>query len=372
MIAFCLNFLSEAFKTLMRVMISVFLAFEKMVYDAYLTFFSKAAILVLTFGVIEIRFNFISLFAVCSIGNALGFLLSVFILCKHFFRPTIALSGSQLKYLWVESFPMGVNKISQQIYFYIGVFVLKILGDNVAIALFQGPNKLITSFQIIPVAVMTALQPLMSRLGGSRVSSDFEAIYKASFKILVILGLPLATLGPLLSGKIVSIVFGEALRDGTPTLQILFVAVVFIFLDTLMTVVLTSIDRQGLLIIGNVVCIITNLAASLLLVNAYGYIGAAWSALLSYLVLFLTDFYFVTKHLKTVPTREGIGQALTGCLIAGSILYVLLSLNIVFLLLGGCFVYFGTLIVLKAFSSEEIQMFRRAWSSRTGTALKDP
>ncbi len=262
-------------------------------------------------------------------------------------------------YIIKESFPIGICIISQQLYFYIGVFVIRILENEAAVALFQGPNRLVTVSQIIPIALLSALQPLMSRLAVTNTSTPkFEYIYQKSFKFLFIISFPIAVLGMVLANKIILLLLGEGLKGAVNSFQILIWAVNFIFIDALLTFTLILINKQRLLIIGNVICILTNMTLSIILVKKYGYIGASWATLISFGVICSVDFYFVTQNLKCTPLKQGILQPVISSLIAGFILYSFHSLNIVLLFLCGIIIYFGLIWTLKTFTREERQLFR--------------
>lgn len=357
--ALYLNFLSEAMKAFMRVVISVFIAYEKMGYDALLTFLARVIVLISTIVIVYFRLDFIYLFVSCVAGSGIGLLAGLFILFKKFLVPKADIHLSKLKYIFNESFPVGVNVISQQFYFYIGVYVVKMLENETAVAFFQGPNKLVTLFQIIPIALLAAFQPMMSRLAVSDLSfNKFEYFYQKSFKFLFIISFPASVLGMVLAPKIILLIFGADFRNAVIPFQILIWAVNFIFLDVLLTLVLTSINKQRLLIAGNVMSILANTAFSIILVKKYGYVGAAWAALISYGVVFVFDFYFVTKNLKCTPLKQGILQTVMSSFIAGIVLYNFHNLNVVFLLMFGATIYLGLIWVLRTFTVEERQLFK--------------
>lgn len=360
-IALYLNFFSEVTKVFMRSIISVFLAFEKMEYDALLTFISRILAFVLTVIVALFKLGFIYFFIAYIVGNITGLLVGLAILSKIILIPKIEIRSKELIYIIKESFPIGICIISQQLYFYIGVFVVRILENEAAVALFQGPNRLVTVSQIIPIALLSALQPLMSRLAVTNTSTPkFEYIYQKSFKFLFIISFPIAALGMVLANKIILLLLGEGLKGAVNSFQILIWAVNFIFIDALLTFTLILINKQRLLIIGNVICILTNMTLSIILVKKYGYIGASWATLISFGVICSVDFYFVTKHLKYTPLTQGIIQPIISSFIAGLILYKFLYLNFACLALGGIIIYLGLLSLLKTFTPEEQKLLKRA------------
>lgn len=360
-VALYLNFLAEAMKVFMRSIISVFVAFEKMEYDALLTFLARILALILTIVIVYLRWDFIYLFVTYLVGNSIGLLVGLVILFNKFVIPKIEIGLRKIQYMFMESFPVGINIVSQQFYFYIGVFVIKLLEDEASVALFQAPNRLVTVFHIIPVALLAAIQPIMSRLSISNISfHKFEYVYQKSFKFLFIISFPMSVLGMVLANKIILLVFGESLKGSVSSFQILIWSVNFIFLDALLTFVLILINKQRLLILGNVMCILTNIVLSMVLVKSYSYIGAAWAALISHGVVFIIDFYFVTKNLKCTPAIQGLLQPVLSSLITGFILYKLLHLNIIFLILSGMVIYLGLIIAFGTFSLEERQLFKRA------------
>lgn len=362
-IAMYLNFLSEGMKALMRTTISVFLAFEKMGYDTFLTSLSRLLIFILMVVVVYFKLEFIHLFAAGVVGNGAG-LLTAFLMCrKRFATKGIKTTKEELRYILKECFPVGAMLISQALYFYINVFALRVLADDRGVALFQGPNKIVTVLQVIPVAFLTAFAPILSQLGVSDTDRPMlNYIYQKSFKFLFIISFPMSVLGVLLADRIILLVFGDGFTGAVISFHILFWAINFLYLDTLFTFILISIGKQNFLIVSNTLCILTNLLLSLILIPSYGYVGAAWASLISYGMLFICDFFFVTKRLKVFPDRNSVLNPIIGSLIMGLALYKFLYLNPVFLVLGGLSVYLVSIFGLSTFSPDEKEIARKILS----------
>lgn len=360
-VAMFLNLISELLKVLMRTHIAVFLAFEKMAYDTLLTFAGRVFILMFTLFVVTLDLGFIYLFYALIAGNGIALLISIMLAKKELKFNRLGLQLQQGTYLLKESFPVVLKSISQQLYFYIGVFIVRLLTDDTGVALFQGPNKILTLLQMVPVAFLTAFAPMLARLAVSADTHDqFNTIYDKAFKFLIIISLPISVGGTLLAPKIITLIFGTGFDGAILTLKILIWAANFLFLDTLFTFILVSSDKQKYLIGSNILCVVVNLFLSYVLVLNYGYIGAAWAALFSYFILFSANYYFVTKELKHTPSFQGVVQIIVGSFVMGVFLSQLINLNLFILMIAGFIVYSLTILVLNVFSLEEKILLKKA------------
>ena len=101
-----LNFLSEALKVFMRSIIAVFIAFERMEIDALLTVLSRILALILTIIIVYFKMDFIYLFFTYLIGNSVGLLVGLVILLKNTVISKINIRLRQIRYTFIESFPI--------------------------------------------------------------------------------------------------------------------------------------------------------------------------------------------------------------------------------------------------------------------------
>jgi O-antigen/teichoic acid export membrane protein len=138
-------------------------AFERMEYEAVLTFFSRLITLFCLLLVVKSNSGFVFIFVALAIGNIVGMLASIMVTTKRFVKPRITFDFSLMKDLLKRSFILGINMLIIQALFRVDIFLLKAYKDNVEVSLFYAPHAFLLQMQIIPVAFAAALLPLLSR-----------------------------------------------------------------------------------------------------------------------------------------------------------------------------------------------------------------
>lgn len=346
--------------------LSVFIAFERMHYDTVIMFVARILAFISTVAVSCWDLGFTSLFAGLVATDIIGMLLGCIICCKKFVVPRLQVEWGRVRYLFKEAFFLGISTGLELSYSYASVFVLKILAGNVAVALFQGPNRIVSLLHISSKAVMTGFVPLLSRLAVlEETRSEFKSLYEKILKFFLVISLPMCMIGMLLSSKIILCIFGTEFTDGVLVFQILVWSVLFLFLDTLMNFTLTTIKRQKFLVISNGLCLFFNLGLSLFLVPRYGHIGACWASVAAHMVLFGVNFYFTSKCIGGVSAKDTVVRPLFAAAAVSLLLFKLNGLNVFVLALGVVILYFGLLVMLNTFSRKEIQFIKDILRQRT-------
>ena len=116
--------------------------------------------------------------------------------------------------------------------------------------------------------------------------------------------------------------------------------------------------KQRLLILSSSITFSVNILLSFLFVYKYGYIGANFAILLSTIILFGLNFFFVSRYLKEISLWFII-RPLFAFSFAVVILYRFSFLNPIILILFALVVYFVILYVLKVFSKTEFHLFQQ-------------
>src|SRR5205814_5672361 len=101
--------------------------------------------------------------------------------------------------------------------------------------------------------------------------------YRLALRGLLQLAFPIAVGTALLSEPIVALVGGRAyLPDSSIALAILIAYLPLSYANGLTQYVLIAAGRQRMLTVAFVAAVVFNLAANLLLIPRFGYVGAAW------------------------------------------------------------------------------------------------
>ncbi len=351
--------LSEIFISFTDIFISIFIAFEKMVYDPIINMISNISGIIAIVVVISYDLGFINLFLSILLPNIIACLLGFFLTSKRFVKPKIEINFSLWKYIIKESYPLFISTLFIQAFLRVDVFVLKALRNLSEVSLFFAPYTLIMRLQMIPQTVVMAFFPMLSRFVYASRDS-FEKSYEKLFRLLFILSLPIAVVTTVLADRIILLFFGGNFRGATISLQILIWVINLSFLETLLSHVLVALNKQRLLSFIYALVFFANLLFDIILVPFYGYVGACIGSVAAYILRTGLTYYYVSKYTYFLSLNRIILKPALSVLIMSILLNFFTELNLFFMAFIGFGIYMATLFLTGDFSKEDVALFKRA------------
>ncbi len=219
--------------------------------------------------------------------------------------------------LVAESWPLFLNQLLQGLFFKVdGLLLPKLAGlaqagaYNAAYKVSEGAGALSSSFTL-------AIFPRLSRRADSE-AGGLAAAYRLSLRFLLQVALPLAAGTALLAEPIVSIVGGRGfLPDSAVALALLIWYLPFSYANGLTQYLLIAVGRQRFLTGAFLVAFVFNLAANVLLIPRFGFVGAAWVTVTSEVVLLVPFRWAAARAVPGVSmVREGREAAAATLLMA--------------------------------------------------------
>ncbi len=244
-----------------------------------------------------------------------------------------------IKDLLKNALPYGLALILNKFYFKIDVVFIQWMAGNSQAGIYAVALKLMEIVAVIPVFFMNSALPDLtdSFLNNKR---RFEEIISKSFKYLSMLAAPIMMGGIALAFALTFLISSPQYLSGyhckndirqvfqtaeqasskcaevslDPTfvgdfeasfqymygtdvaLKIILVAIFFVFLNSLFGFVLVAIKKQSCLLKVNFVCLVFNIITNLLLIPKYGFVGAAYTTVVSEILILIGTYYFVFKH----------------------------------------------------------------------------
>ena len=175
---------------------------------------------------------------------------------------------------------MFINSLLQGLFFKIDALLLPGMAGDVAAGTYAAAYKVSEGAGIFQSSFTLALFPRLSR------DADLSHAYRLALRALLQLGFPLAVGVALLSEPIVALVGGrQYLPDSATALAILICYLPLSYINGLTQYVLIATGKQRLLTGAFAVALAFNLAANLLLIPRFGFVGAAWVTVASEIVL---------------------------------------------------------------------------------------
>lgn len=184
------------------------------------------------------------------------------------------------KKLLAETLPMGIAVVVTAIYFRVDTILLAFLRSDAEVGIYNGAYRILDVLTFFPAAFVGLLMPRLSRyalLDGARFAKVFqgglEALLMVTFPVSVGLLLEAVPIVSFIAGK-------EFLASGLP-LAILSGAVFMIFFGSLFSNALIAKKKQWPLAYIYIVGMVVNIGANLFVIPRWGYVGAAWTTLLT-------------------------------------------------------------------------------------------
>jgi O-antigen/teichoic acid export membrane protein len=360
-----LSTFAQLFTSMGLLGVGTFRAFERMEYELVLNFFVNLLYLGLLVVVIVLDGGFILIFGARLIASMLQMILLLSVATRKFVKPVLSIDKKLLRYLFTEAAPLGIFAILLTATFRVDVFVLSYYKGPVDVSIFEAAHRIIMQFQVIPMSIVIALFPFFSVIA-THSTDALKASYSRAFKIMFVISIPLPILITPLSGTVISVLYGVSFAPAAASLSILSWTLPFLFLILLQTFVMTAQGRQRFNTICAAIGFSVNFLLDLLLVPSYGFLGASYATLISYVLLFFLTYYFLAKSVGALRFRDYLPKPLLAAGTMGLAAYVLSGRgNALFQLASAFFVvvaYAAALYATKAFSIDEVLIVKRLFT----------
>jgi O-antigen/teichoic acid export membrane protein len=195
--------------------------------------------------------------------------------------------------------------------------------------------------------------PLLARYFLSD-KKKFLEIANKTFKVFVIIVLPVVLGTVFLARDIVQIISGPEFSDSVPVLRILAFSLACIFFGHFFNMVLIVGHMQKKLMQVLLFVAAFNIILNLLVVSRYSYLGAATAAVLTEALVVILTSSLAYRNLHFLPRFNGISKVILSAIGMAITLYFLLEAPFVVAGSVSLVVYIGLLWVTRAISSDEI------------------
>jgi O-antigen/teichoic acid export membrane protein len=265
-----------------------------------------------------------------------------------------------------ESYPVGVSAIIIFAYFKLDTILLSILKTSSDVGIYNAAYKVLENISFFPAMFVGLVMPLMSRYI-FHDWSRFVTIADKTFKVFLVLTVPLLIGTVFLSPGIIQLIGGEGFSASVPVLRILAVAMVFIFFGNFFTNIIIAGNLQRRMMSILLMAAIFNIALNLVLIPRFSYMGAAVTSSLTEGLVALLSFYVAWKNIKYFPSFSKFISILVSGAGMALIFFFFRNINFFLLALAGVFAYFALLWIFKAVSFEEV----KSLISKKGEEISD-
>jgi len=239
------------------------------------------------------------------------------------------------------------------IYFKIDTIMLSLMKPPADVGIYNLAYKFLESLLFFPAMFVGLIMPLMSEYAFSAMEK-FKEITQKTLDILLIFIIPMIFGILFLSKDIVTLIAGQDFILSAGVLNILIIAAGIIFLGVLFSNMIIALKKQKSLIYIYGIGVIVNLVANFIFIPKYSYYGAAWTTLLTELVVTLLMLIVLSKFIKEIFSFKLFLKYLSAGLIMSLLLYFLSNWSLFISITLAILIYFGFLYLINGISTKKI------------------
>jgi len=293
-----------------------------------------------------IKYNFDFLFIVSALvfGSLVNFIL-VFIFSRKYISISFEFDFAFWRPLLKESLPLALAIIFTVIYFKIDTIMLSLMKSPADVGIYNLAYKFLESLLFFPAMFVGLVMPLMSEYALS-AREKFKEITQKTLNILLIFIVPMIFGIIFLSEDIVTLIAGQDFILSAGVLDILIIAAGIIFLGVLFSNMIIALKEQKKLTYIYGIGVVVNLVANFIFIPKYSYYGAAWTTLLTELVVTLLMLIVLSKFIKEIFSFKLFLKYLSAGLIMAFLLYFLSNWSLFVSIALAILIYFGFLYLI--------------------------
>ncbi len=335
---------------------SAFRAFERMHFDSAIKVLRMIVLTVLVMILIRNNAGLITVGIAFPLTEIAMLVVSSLIYRKQFDELSLGYDFAVIKRISREAFPFFISLIFVTLLVYADSVILERVKGPEEVGIYVAAYNILLGISFIPLMFSNSVYPVFSRYFKSD-ESLLNFAYRKSLAYMLIIGLP-ASIGIwVYSDKIINLVYGTGYEKSAFALQILCWFVFLRFVNIIPGTILSSINRQGSRTICQASVALINITLNLFLIPKYGFIGAAYSAIISEAFFIAFYAYFTSKY----GIKANLFQIIVKPVIASAAMLLVISrIESVFLGIAlGIISYFIALVLVKAFSQDDKQLVIR-------------
>ena len=275
----------------------IFQVMLRMEYPSLIGIFNKVFGFLLLMIMVWMGFGLMALVVIFVIPEAAS-LLVVLKFTRSFVRPVWQFHPGLWKEVLQSSIPLGIAGVFGALINRVDFIMLERMADLHQVGLYSAAYKVTNLLEAFPIMVMGTIYPLMSRYA-SEDPDRLRALYKKSVLYLGVMAVPMWISITLFAPDIVQLLFGAEFIGASRGLSVLIWSTVFIYLAISGGNLLISVGMEkvslSILALGSIV----NIGLNFFWIPTMGFIGAAFSTAITFLIILI----FTTIAVGIVLTR---------------------------------------------------------------------
>lgn len=280
-----------------------------------------------------------------GLGSLWNAVYSTYEVAKHAGWKVYIPTAKGIKLLILGSAAFFIANIFTRTFSYADTFIISKIMTEFDLGVYSVAYKLTYAFQFIPLALVAALYPALSNATKDDAAS--RKLVEGSLKYMALIGFPIVFGIFAIAEPLIALYASPEYQGAVLPLRIMVFALIFTFLDYPIGALLNARMKQNVKTAIMGATLVVNVILNIILIQKYGLVGAAVTALVSFAFMFVLGWISAQKVLKMQLRLLGraIGAPLLGSALMASIIMGL-QLPILIAIPFGAVVYaviiFGT------------------------------
>lgn len=245
-----------------------------------------------------------------------------YVFAKEFAEFKLAWDFILWRKIIIQSWPLAVTIVLNLIYLRTDIIFLSLYKSSSEVGLYGAAYKVIDVLTTVPFMFAGLILPIITKAWLEKRESYFKKTIQRSFDFMAISAIPLTVGGILLSRQIMVAVAGSEFAESGRILNLLIVAVAFIFLGTMFSHAVIALDKQKKLIPFYLFTSISAFIGYIVLIPRYSYIGAAVVTIYSEALIGIFSAYCVYRYSKYLPKLNIVFKSIVASFIMGFFIYL--------------------------------------------------
>ncbi|MFA4815350.1 MAG: flippase [Candidatus Gracilibacteria bacterium] len=304
------------------------------------------------------------------VGNLFSFLFTFYFVLKvQKIRPQFA--KEYWKEVAITAAPYGAALILNMVYFRVSSLMLLFMNGPKELGYLGPAMRILEILNVIPVYFMNSVLPVLSR-ALREGSGKAERIVQLAFNFLFMAALPMTMGLYILAYPIIFLItqpeflsqLDKGIYGSDYALQILVLAMFFMFLNSTFNYSLIAVGKQAHLLWINGSAALINIALNLYMIPRFGFRGTAWTGVFIEFFILVASYAVARRYIHyRFDVWALVKTACAGLLMGAAVYYLkdptyhlwgLQNLNVLVLSIGGA-AFYGALLYLFGAIPEEFR-----------------
>ena len=353
---------SIIFITLINSISSILKALERMGHVLLINVISSTALLVFVFAIVYLKGSLLQIIFFRVLALFVGLIIGFIILIKKVIKLEFLIDLSFIKRLIMNAFPFLTNGIIYAIYLNTDIILLSKIKGELHVGWYTAAaSGLFSGLFIIPAAISTITYPIFSRQYKEGIDNLSNSC-NFTIKILIILGVPISVGTFILAPQIIHSIFGSRYENSITVLQILAIAISFMFARDPIGFGLAAIGKAKALMWLNIFFLALNIILNLILIPLYAEVGAAITSAICIFLSLPAGYYILKREINNLSIVRNYFKPIIAALVMGFIIYSFRNYNLIAIIFTGAIIYFFVIFILKTFNHSELLLLKRLFN----------